>query len=130
MSNILNNPVDRRRRLNVALTLKRRRVSTGKNLSIISLDFLKEIDRVDWDFIFSALQKFGYGDKFIYMIKVVYISIQSKNKINGFLSDSFTLMQAVRQGCPLSILLYIIAAEVLANFIDADKRIKGIHIGD
>ena len=130
MSNILNNPVDRRRRLSVALTLKRRRVSTGKNLSAISLDFFKAIDRVDWDFIFSALQKFGYGDKFIYMIKVVYISIQSKNKINGFLSDSFTLMQAVRQGCPLSILLYIIAAEVLANFIDADKRIKGIHIGD
>ena len=113
MSNILNNPVDRRRRLNVALTLKRRRLSTGKNLSAISLDFLKAIDRVDWDFIFSALQKFGYGDKFIHMIKVVYISIQSKNKINGFLSDSFTLMQAVRQECPLSILLYIIAAEVL-----------------
>ena len=130
MSNILNNPVDRRRRLSVALTLKRRRVSTGKNLSAISLDFLKAIDRVDWDFIFSALQKFGYGDKFIHMIKVVYISIQSKNKINGFLSDSFTLIQAVRQGCPLSILLYITAAEVLANFIDADKKIKGIHIGD
>ena len=27
-------------------------------------------------------------------------------------------------------LLYIIAAEVLANFIDADKRIQGIQIGD
>ena len=27
-------------------------------------------------------------------------------------------------------LLYNIATEVLANFIDADKRIKAIHIGD
>ena len=27
-------------------------------------------------------------------------------------------------------LLYNIATEVLANFIDADKRIKGIQIGD
>ena len=36
----------------------------------------------------------------------------------------------VRQGCLLSMLLYNIAAEVLANLINADKRIKGIEIGD
>ena len=36
----------------------------------------------------------------------------------------------VRQGCLLSMLLYIIVAEVLVNFINADKRIKAIQIGD
>ena len=36
----------------------------------------------------------------------------------------------VRQGCLLSMLLCNIAAEVLANLINADKRIKGIQIGD
>ena len=36
----------------------------------------------------------------------------------------------VRQGCLLSILLYNIAAVVLASFINDDKRIKGIQIGD
>ena len=36
----------------------------------------------------------------------------------------------VRQGCLLSIRLYNIAAEVLANLINADKKIKGIQIGD
>ena len=36
----------------------------------------------------------------------------------------------VRQGCLLSMLLYNIAAEVLANLINADKRTKGIQIGD
>ena len=39
-------------------------------------------------------------------------------------------MQGVRQGCPLSMVLYITVAYVFANFIDADKRIKGIQIGD
>ena len=34
------------------------------------------------------------------------------------------------QGCPLSLVSYIRAAEVLANFIDADKRIKGVQRGD
>ena len=64
------------------------------------------------------------------MIKVAYTNIQSKIKINGLLSDPFTLMQGVRQGFPLSLVLYIMAAEVLANFIDADKRMKGVQIGD
>ena len=36
----------------------------------------------------------------------------------------------VRQGCLLSMLLYNIAAAVLANLINADKRIKRIQIGD
>ena len=36
----------------------------------------------------------------------------------------------VRQGCLLPMLLYNIVAEVLANLINADKRIKGIQIGD
>ena len=64
------------------------------------------------------------------MIKVAYTDIQSKIKINGLLSDSFTLMQGIHHGCPLSLVLYIMAAEVLANFIDADKRMKGVQIGD
>ena len=36
----------------------------------------------------------------------------------------------VRQGCLLSMLLYNSAAEVLASLINANKRIKGIEIGD
>ena len=76
------------------------------------------------------MQKFGYGVKFIRMIKVAYTDIQSEIKINDLLSDAFTLTQGVRQGCPRSMVLYITVAYVFANFIDADKRIKGIQIGD
>ena len=36
----------------------------------------------------------------------------------------------VRQWCKLSKLLYNIAAEVLANLINPDKRTKGIQIED
>ena len=95
----------------------------NKNLSVISLKF-------DWDFNFSALHKFGYGDKFIHMVKDVYTNIQSKIKINGLLSDRFTLTRKVCQGCLFSMLSYIIAVEVLASFINTNKRIKGIQIRD
>ena len=36
----------------------------------------------------------------------------------------------VRQWCQLFKLLYNIAAEVLANLINAERRIKGMQIGD
>ena len=65
---------------------------------------------MDWDFISSDLQKFGYREKLIRMIKVAYTNIQPKIRINGLLSDPFTLMQGVRQGCPLSMVLYITVA--------------------
>ena len=64
------------------------------------------------------MRKFGYGDKFIHMIKVEYTNIQAKIKINGILSEPFILMQRFRQGFPFSMLLYIIAAEIRAIFID------------
>ena len=50
-------------------------------------------------------------------------------KIHGLLSDPLTPM-CVHQWCQLSKLLYNMATEVLANLINADKRIKGIQIGD
>ena len=64
------------------------------------------------------------------MVKGVYTNIQSKIKINGLLSGPLTFTREVCQGCLLSMLLYIIADEVLASFINVNKRIKGIQIGD
>ena len=85
---------------------------------------------MDWGFNFSALRKFGYGDRLIHIVKDVNTNIQSKMKINVLPSDPFTLTQQVRQGFLYSMFLYIIAAEVLASFTGANKKIKGIQIGD
>ena len=60
---------------------------------------------------------------------VAYTNIESKIKVHGLLSDPLTPICA-RQWWQLSKLFYNIAAEVLANLINADKRIKGIKIGD
>ena len=39
----------------------------------------------DWDFTFSALHLFGYGNKFISIVEGGHTNIQSKIKINGLL---------------------------------------------
>ena len=77
-----------------------------------------------------ALERLSFGENFRHLIKICYNNIQSEIKINGLLSDPFTLMRGVHQRCPLSMLLYIIAAEGLANFIIANTRIKAVQIGD
>ena len=64
-----------------------------------------------------------------FTFEVVYTNIESKIKTNGLLFDPLTPI-CVRHWCQLSKLLYNTAAEVLANLINADKRIKGIQIGD
>ena len=62
------------------------------------------------------------------MIKVEKTNMESQIKISCLLSDPLTLM-LVHQGCLPSMLLYNIVAGVLANFINADKKIKGIQTG-
>ena len=78
--------------------------TVNKQWTVFSLGFLKDFDGVNWAFVFSALRKFGYRNKFIHMIQVAYTNIQSKIKINSLLSETFTLMRRVHQGCPLSML--------------------------
>ena len=55
-------------------------IKLDKNLAVISLEFFKALDRVDWDFTFS-LHKLCCQDRFIQMIKTAYINIQSKIKM-------------------------------------------------
>ena len=43
------------------------------------------------------------------MIQVAYNNIQSKIKVNSLLFDSVTLIQEFWQGCPLLMLLCLIA---------------------
>ena len=88
------------------------------NKQMCQIDGIKIFNRFDLFLFFFALQVFGYGNKFSLMTDVAFTKIRSKIKINCLLSNPFTLILGVRQGSPLLILLYIIAAEVLAHFND------------
>ena len=98
------------------------------NAYLISLDQMKAFDRVNWEFLFKTLHKMNFGNDLIQWIKLLYNQIFSYIKINGFLSAKFLLEQGVRQGCPLSPLLYVIIAEVLTQCIDSNPSIKGVEV--
>ena len=96
--------------------------------SIITLDQEKAFDRVDRHFLFKTLRKFGYGPKLIATIEAIYNNIEAQVKVNGNMSQSFLIERGVRQGCPLSMILYIILAEVMIENIRQNRNIKGITI--
>ena len=95
---------------------------------VVSVDQVKAFDRVDWNYMLETLKKFGFGDKFISYIKTLYTDITIQVKTNGNLSQKVYPSRGVRQGCPISMLLYIIQAEIFALKVKLNKRIKGLKI--
>lgn len=99
-----------------------------KNGYVISLDFEKAFDRVEHDFLFSVLEKFGFGENFIKWIRILYRDTLTKVKCNGFLTEPFAISRSIRQGCPLSAQLYSLVAEPLGLIIKNGNEIKGIEM--
>ncbi len=103
---------------------------TRNNIILLSIDFEKAFDSLNWNFLFAALKHVNFGDKIIQYIKMLYKNIESTVINNGNTGDYFRLERGVRQGCSLSAYLSILAIEVLANKIRFEKDIKGININN
>lgn len=95
---------------------------------LLSLDAQKAFDRVSWQYLIQTLKKFKFGPNFIKWIQTLYSNPQAAIRVNGFLSDRFTLERGCRQGCSLSPLLFAISIEPLAQLIRDDNNIKGVTI--
>ncbi len=95
---------------------------------IMFLDFEKAFDTVEWEFMFEVLKKFNFGEVFIKWIKTLYASARSKVKNNGWISQDIIIERGIRQGCPVSALLFIIVSEILAINIKNNEDIKGIKV--
>ena len=94
------------------------------------LDFKKAFDTIEWDFINSCLKKFNFGPDIQNWFKVLYKNVNSCILNDGYASEFFSLERDVRQGCPLSGLLFVIGIEILARAIKNDAGIKGIKVGE
>ena len=92
-------------------------------LALINLDQEKAFDRVNRRFLRRVLEKMNFGPSFRRWVDVIYQDTQSAVINNGWLSESFTLSRGVRQGCPLSPLLYCLVAETLGQALGRDTLI-------
>ena len=95
---------------------------------LLSLDFRKAFDSLEWPFIMKTLDDFNFGTDFKRWVSTFYTNIESAVLNNGFATDWFKPSRGVRQGCPLSPYLFILSAEILAHKIRQDPELKGIKM--
>lgn len=98
------------------------------NTCILSLDQAKAFDRVSHSFLHKVLNQCNFGPNFRKWIEIIYSKPQSAVIVNQTLSEAFPLGRSVRQGDPLSPLLYVLSLEPLLNKIRRDKEVKGIQL--
>ena len=100
--------------------------TTDQNIEGIALfiDFEKAFDSLEWEYLSKVLDTFHFGSDFKTWVKIIYTNISSCTINNGFASNSFELKKGVREDCPLSGLLLVLAAELLSCAIRASDNIK------
>ena len=96
--------------------------------AFLFIDQEKAFDRVNHDFLYKTMETFGIGQSFIDWVKIIYSNATTKVKINGHLTANIPLKRGVRQGCPLSSLLYVLVIEILALALRKNKNIVGFQV--
>ena len=97
-------------------------------LYLLLLDQEKAYDRVDWGFLWRTLNKLNLPTMLIQSIKACYLGATSRVSVNKHLTECIDLQRGVRQGDPLSCLLFNVCIEPLALLIlKNENRLLGFR---
>lgn len=97
-----------------------------KKFALITVDMEKAFDSLRWDFLLKVLKEMNIGERFINIIQQIYTRQRAFIWINDQKTQEFEIKRGVRQGCPLSPLLFISAIEILMLAINHNDKLIGI----
>ena len=131
----------RRSTTDQALTLREilvRRKRLNKPTYLYFVDFKKAFDTVWHDGLWVRLERMGVKGKCVRIIRSLYSKISSKVRVGDKLTSEVKMFQGVRQGCPLSPVLFNIFVNELAERLcktglgvpAADKTICSLFYAD
>lgn len=81
------------------------------------MDIAKAFDTIEWSFLLKVLKQFGFNEKFCNWINAILQSANLSIAINGKQHGFFKCKRGVRQGEPLSPLIFCLAEDVLSRSI-------------
>ncbi|KAL4347436.1 hypothetical protein GQ457_17G003840 [Hibiscus cannabinus] len=99
---------------------------------VIKVDFYKAYDTVDWGFLIAVMKKMGFGSVWCKWMFTCISKASISVLVNGSPTSPFNIRRGLRQGCPLSPMLFNIVAEalsVLLNKATSRGLFNGIKIG-
>ena len=74
------------------------------------------------------MEKMGFNNNVISLIKLFCSEKKSYLQINGNILEHFDIGRGIRQGCPLSMILYVLFKESLYKYIKSCNTIEGIQL--
>jgi exonuclease III len=101
--------------------------TTETNGAIVALDQEKAYDKIAHDYLWRTLIEYNMPQNFINTVIRLYTNAHTSVMVNGILSETFKIIRGVRQGDPLSCLLFNLAIEPLACAI-RQSELKGMAI--
>ncbi|KAJ2984424.1 hypothetical protein NUW54_g10519 [Trametes sanguinea] len=97
------------------------------NGALVALDQEKAYDKIAHDYLWAILDKFGIPKQFSNIVKALYGQARTSVAINGVTSEPYVIYRGVRQGDPLSCLLFDLAIEPLSEMIRSSE-LEGINV--
>jgi hypothetical protein len=94
---------------------------------LLFVDQKKAFDRVNHSYLIKSLTAFGFSNNFVSLITNLYSGQSATLSDKGIVSESFSLGRGVRQGDPLSPLLYVISLEPFLRNLNSSIRGISIH---